>query len=229
MSKTSNQLKRLGALLGVAAAGLFVSLPALAGSADVGNSSSTQVSQADDLAPSESMGQPDAPAEGSMTPAEPPPAQPNAPAQTPPTEAPANEPMDETMSPSEAPMSESVTPDELEQFANVVPELQAIQQSAQAGVAAAIEESGLTRERFSELYQAQESPEAASDATASPEEQQSFSVAFAEIQQIEQEIQSQREQVLADEGLDLQRFNEILGAIQQDPSLQQQVQEMLTN
>lgn len=220
MSKTSNQLKRLGALLGVATAGLFVSLPVLAESADVNHPSSVQVSQADDLAPSEGLSQSDAPTEEPLTPAESPDAQPNTPSQ-----APTNEPM----TPTEAPMSEPVSQDELEQFANVVPELQAIQQSAQEGVAAAIEGSGLTRERFSELYQAQDSPEANPETSVSPEEQEAFSVAYAEIQEIEQEIQSQREQVLASEGLDPQRFNEILGAIQQDPNLQQQVQEMLEN
>lgn len=123
-------------------------------------------------------------------------------------------------------VSTPVNPDELEQFANAVPQLRALEQAAQQEIDRVIEQSGIAPNRFGELYQAQQSPETpASEAT--PEEQQAYNTAITEIESILQDTQSQQEEVIRSEGLEPDRFSEILVAIRQDPELQQQLQEMI--
>jgi hypothetical protein len=129
--------------------------------------------------------------------------------------------------PGVAPAPTSVSDEELQQFANVIPELQALEQSAQQEVAQVIDGSGISRERFTQLFQAQQSPSAEVD--ASEDEQQSFNEAISQIQTIERETLSQQEQVLQSEGLEPNRFNQILAAVRQDPALQQQVQQLIQN
>lgn len=127
--------------------------------------------------------------------------------------------------PQTAPTTE-VSQSELEQFVRVVPQLQEIQQSAQQQAAQVIQESGLSTERFSEIYQSQQSGAAPSSEVTS-EEQQSYDEASTKIESLEQDVRSQQEEVLQTEGLEPQRFGEILVAVRQDPALQQQVQELL--
>jgi hypothetical protein len=130
---------------------------------------------------------------------------------------------------------------ELQQFANVIPKLQEIERSAQQQLSAAIEDAGITQQRFSELYSQQQAPntpapapgttpEASTPATpATPEEQESFNQVLAQIQTINQRVQTQKIDILEAEGLQPQQFNRILAAVQQDPALRQQIQELINN
>jgi TolA-binding protein len=119
------------------------------------------------------------------------------------------------------------TADELEQFANVIPELQTIQESAQAEVIAVVEESGLSPERFNEIAEAQSAPPETEEVTVTREEQAAFEAVASEIQQIETNFLTQREALLQAEGLTVERYQELLAAVQDDPVLLEQIQEML--
>lgn len=141
-------------------------------------------------------------------------------------EAPAPESETQTQEAPQAPTATEVSSEELEQFARVIPQLQEIQQSAQQEAAQVIQDSGLSTERFSEIYQSQQAGTAPT-AEVTPEEQQSYEAASTKIESLEQEVRSQQEEVLQSEGLEPQRFGEILVAVRQDPTLQQQVQELL--
>ena len=141
-------------------------------------------------------------------------------------EAPAPESETQTQEAPQAPTATEVSSEELEQFARVIPQLQEIQQSAQQEAAQVIQDSGLSTERFSEIYQSQQAGTAPT-AEVTPEEQQSYEAASTKIESLEQEVRSQQEEVLQSEGLEPQRFGEILVAVRQDPALQQQVQELL--
>jgi hypothetical protein len=121
-----------------------------------------------------------------------------------------------------------VDEEELQRFANAVEQIQAIEQTAQQEINQVLEQSGFSRERFSELYQAQQAP--GSETTeATAEEQQSFDQAVTQIESILQGVQAEQVEAIQSEGLEPQRFSEILAAVRQDPSLQQQVQQMLSN
>jgi hypothetical protein len=120
----------------------------------------------------------------------------------------------------------SISETELQQFAEVVPAIQAIERSTQQEVAQAIDESGLSRERFGQIYRQQTSgTEIQPEATS--EEEQSFNEAYSNIQKIQQDAQAERSQAISAQGMDPARFDQILAAVLQDPALQQQVQSMM--
>ncbi|WP_414550618.1 DUF4168 domain-containing protein [Anabaena sp. CCY 0017] len=122
----------------------------------------------------------------------------------------------------------TVSQEELQQFASVIPSLQEIGQSSQERSAQVIEQSGLSVERFQELSEAQ-SPGATPSSPATPEEQQSLNQIAPEIQSIQEEALAQQEEVVRAGGLEPNRFNEILVVVQQDPALQQQLQQLMQN
>jgi hypothetical protein len=122
---------------------------------------------------------------------------------------------------------------ELQRFANVIPKLQEVERSAQQQLSRAIADAGISQQRFSELYSAQQPPSAGQPAAtanaATPEERESFNQVLSQIQTINQQVQSQKVNILQSEGLQPQQFNRILAAVQQDPELQQQVQQLINN
>jgi hypothetical protein len=126
-------------------------------------------------------------------------------------------------------LGQTVSQEELQQLASLLPRLREIGQTAQQRTTQVIEQSGLTLERFQELSQAQQSPGTELSSPVTPEEQQSFNQLTSEIELIQQEILSQQEQALRAGGLEPDRFNEILMAIQQDQGLRQQLQQIIDN
>ncbi len=126
----------------------------------------------------------------------------------------------------------TVSQEELQQFASVIPQLQQIGQSSQERSVQIIEQSPLTIERFQELSGAPQSPGAEPSPPAPPanaEEEQTYNQVASEIQSIQEETLAQQEEVVRAGGLDPNRFNEILVAIQQDPGLQRQLQQLMRN
>ncbi|GAX38159.1 DUF4168 domain-containing protein [Nodularia sp. NIES-3585] len=129
-----------------------------------------------------------------------------------------------------SPGQTTVSQEELQQFASVIPSLQEIGQASQQRAVQVIEQSPLSVERFQELSGGPQSPGAEPSppaAPASPEEEQTFNQVASEVQLIQQETLSQQEEAVRAGGLEPNRFNEILAAIQQDPALQQQVQQLI--
>lgn len=124
-----------------------------------------------------------------------------------------------------------ISPAELQKFANVIKQMQKIDQQSQTEMIQAIESQGLSPERFGEIFQARQAPEGEPTAQAevSEEELQQFEQANARLSEVQQEFQSKVEQAVQAEGLELPRFEQIAAAVQQDPALQQQVQQMIQN
>ncbi|OKH22537.1 hypothetical protein NIES593_12120 [Hydrococcus rivularis NIES-593] len=127
----------------------------------------------------------------------------------------------------EAPQSSQVSQEDLQKFANAIKQIQTIQKDYQGRMVQAVEGEGLSQERFMEIQQSQSNPSAQPSTQISNEEKQSFEQANAKVSQLQQEAESKMKEAVQAQGLDIQRFNEIFAAIQQDPSLQQQVQQMI--
>lgn len=121
-----------------------------------------------------------------------------------------------------------VDQEELERFANAFLAVQEIQDQSRQEMAEAIEQEGLTIEEYNQMFRQQQQPEAA-EAEMSPEQQEQFQQADARIDEIEQEAQTEIENAITGEGIELERFEELWVAIQQDPELQQEVQQILQN
>lgn len=116
---------------------------------------------------------------------------------------------------------------ELEQFASAIQEMQSIQEAAEADMIAAVQEQGLSAERFVEIARSQQDPEAQPEESVSQEELQNFQEASSQIAQIQEDMQSQLQEAVQSEGLEVQRFNEIFAAVRQNPTLMEKVQQML--
>lgn len=116
---------------------------------------------------------------------------------------------------------------ELQKFAKSVKQILVIEQGAQTEMAQVVKAEGLSEGRFIEIHQAQQNPKAQPKTAVSPQEKQKYDKAFTKLGEIEKKTQSQMVQVLQKEGLEVKRFNEILVAVRGNPSLRQQVQQML--
>lgn len=127
----------------------------------------------------------------------------------------------------ETPESSSISQAELQQFANAVIEVQTIERQTQESMAQLILAEGLSPERFNEIFLAQQSVGAEPEPEITLEEQQTFEQVLSQLETIDQAAQTSKEQAVIAQGLEVERFDQILAAVRQDPDLQQQVQELL--
>lgn len=131
------------------------------------------------------------------------------------------------MFPGEAPEPVDVSDSELNQFVDALQQIEQVQQETQQDMITVLDEQGISTERFNEIYQSEHSPEFELDQPLSSDEEGRYRVAEQQLQGIQEESQVQMSQVVENEGLNVERFNEIYVALTQDPELQQRVQEML--
>lgn len=117
-----------------------------------------------------------------------------------------------------------VSDKELQQFMTAFQEMQTFSRQIQQEMVAAVQEQGLEAQRYSEIQQAQQNPEADSDITA--EELEMFQSASQAVQKIQSEAQEQMEENISDAGLTQRRYQEISMMLQSDPQLQQKAQSM---
>jgi hypothetical protein len=123
--------------------------------------------------------------------------------------------------------STEISPEDLQKFANAVKKLQPIQQSAQKEMAQVIQQQGLSEKRLEEIYQARKNPQVQPTTAITPEETKKFEQTTAKIEKIQQTTESKMMQVVQNENLEVQRFNQIFAAVRQNPTLLQKVQEMI--
>ncbi len=121
-----------------------------------------------------------------------------------------------------------VSDQELESFVTALEEVQEVQQDMATQSQESVQSSDMGEERFQELYQARQSGSEPANA-ATDAENQEFEQLMADIQTIQQESNEAMVEAVQDEGLEVQRFNEIAQAVQQDQSLMQRMQEMAGN
>ena len=136
--------------------------------------------------------------------------------------------------PKQAPQSQEpqtsetqVSPQELQKFAKAVKLLLPIQREASQQMAAAIEQGGLSKDRFTEIFEAQHMPQVPPAKPISQEEKQKFTRTLAKVTAIQEKEQPKMKQVVQDQGLDVQRFNQIQLEVQHNPTLLQQVLQLI--
>jgi len=114
---------------------------------------------------------------------------------------------------------------ELEKFASALGSIQMVNQKAQQEMMGAVQSADMNIERFNELSKAQQDPN--SDMDASPEEMESFNAASEKVQRVQQEAQAEMQENIESAGLTVERYQEIATVVQNDPELQQKLQELL--
>lgn len=121
---------------------------------------------------------------------------------------------------------DSVSDKELEQFANVADSARSIQQEVESKVQTLVEDEGMKFTRFQQIMMSKQDPDAPGQVKATKKEEETIQKIQPQLMQINQQAQQQFVQVIQDEGLSTQRFQEIMRAIQTDPRLQQRLEEV---
>lgn len=132
-----------------------------------------------------------------------------------------------TAQPRQSQPQTQVSQAELQKFANAIKKLQPIQQQAETQITQAIQQQELSEQRFGEIYQSRQNPQAKPTKKITSEENKKFEQANAKIQQIQQSIQSRMEETVRSEGLDIQRFNAIFLTLRSNPEMLQKVRQMI--
>lgn len=117
--------------------------------------------------------------------------------------------------------------EELKGFANAFVQVMSIQQQGQMQMIEKIEENDMTVERFNEIYmQSMEMPLEEIE-FSSPEEKESFTAVSEEIEMIQAELEGVLINTIEEEGLSIEKYEEIIAEYQQNPELQQKIQELM--
>ena len=118
-----------------------------------------------------------------------------------------------------------VSDDELKQFASAYKQIHAINQEIQQIIFGAIQEEGMDVQRYTLIFQAKQNPDQQID--ASEKEIEIFNKISRAIEKIQEEAQEEMEEKITDEGLTIERYQEIGIALQTNPDLQLKIQEYL--
>jgi len=125
----------------------------------------------------------------------------------------------------EAPPPEPVTEEELQGFAIAYGEIQGIQVELDERMSSTLEGSDMESQRFYELNQmAEESGPTEGLPGVSDEEFSEYQDVLADLIVIQDDMQNQMVAVVREVDLTVERFNEIIVIVQQDPDLAERVQ-----
>lgn len=115
--------------------------------------------------------------------------------------------------------------EKLQNFVEVAQNVMIVQQESQQNMVSGIEDEGLTVEEFNQMFESMQNPETEVEATA--EEQEAFDKAMENVNVVQQEADEDIIEIIEEGGLTQQEYEEIMMAYQQDPELQQKVNELM--
>jgi predicted transcriptional regulator len=118
---------------------------------------------------------------------------------------------------------------EMEDFSEAYMNVQTIQQNLNEDINSLIETSDLSQESFQNMYQAHTTNNQELLSEMSDQEQESFSELMDEVNNLRNETQEDMVIEIEDTGLSVQRFNDIIAAIQQDSNLYKKFQDTMTD
>ncbi len=145
-----------------------------------------------------------------------------APAQSPASASPAPTPTEPATTP-------AVSADELKKFASATKQLLSIVNDTETQMVQAVQKQGLTEARFNDIYQSKKNPSAKLTSQVTPKEEESYKQAVTQLIKIQADAQAKMDKVVAAQGLQMERFNQIFAAVQKDPQLRQEVRKMIQN
>lgn len=120
---------------------------------------------------------------------------------------------------------DSISDKELSKFADTYKTIQIENQKVQQEMIAVIKDNGMEVERFNEIQKQQKDPNVKVDAT--DEEKKEFTAIIGNLQKKQVAFQKTVETAITDNGLTVQRYQEIFKALQADPALQQRLNNKL--
>lgn len=118
----------------------------------------------------------------------------------------------------------NVTDAELEKFAEAYQGIQVANQDAQKKMIAVVEGEDLEIGTFNEIHQARMQNQ---QVEATDEDLERHARAVEKIEKMQPEIQAEMEEIITDADLTVDRYQQIATAMQNDPQLQQRLQEIM--
>ncbi len=118
-----------------------------------------------------------------------------------------------------------VTDAELTKFVEALKGVQMVTQQAQQKMMLMVQEEGVEIQRFNEIHQASLNPEVELETT--PEEKAAHGKIIAKLEGMQAEVQQQLEKFIVEQGISLERYEQIARKLQSDTQLQQRIQQML--
>ena len=115
--------------------------------------------------------------------------------------------------------------EELRKFVQAVQLLQPMGMMAQQQMIAAVEDAGMTPQRFTEIMNAKQMGDDSIE--VSPSEQELYESAETALNGIQDEIQAEMEKALEEMGFSMERYEEIMMMVNMDEELLEKVQGML--
>ncbi|MDG5768124.1 DUF4168 domain-containing protein [Balneolales bacterium ANBcel1] len=137
---------------------------------------------------------------------------------------PAQAQFDQAPQPQQAP---DVSDEDLQTFVDASILAQQIQTEAQMEMIAIVEEEGLDVQTYNEILQGMQRGEDPEELEISSDNVEKFEKASELIGEIEQQMEVELIAAIEDEGLSLDRYQEIFAAVQTNPELQQKMQQMI--
>jgi hypothetical protein len=120
-----------------------------------------------------------------------------------------------------------VSDEDLAQFVEAVQKIQPLSMNAQQEMMQAVQGAGMEPQRFSEIMQSQQMPEGSSDLEISADEMAKYEKAQKEVEAIQEKVTGEMENSMKEVGITMERYEEILAAVQQDPAMMEKVQNMM--
>lgn len=122
-----------------------------------------------------------------------------------------------------------VSPDELKKFAVTTKQLLAIVNETESQMVQAVQKQGLTETRFNEIYQSKKNPAAKPVTQITPKEEESYKQAVSQLTKLQEDARAKMDKAVQAQGFQMERFNQIFVAVQNDPQLRQEVRKMIQN
>ena len=126
----------------------------------------------------------------------------------------------------QAQTEEKITDEQLKKFVEISKKAQGESMKQQQKMVKAIQDEGLTPDRFNQIYKDQQNPNKESD--ASEKEKKQFSTAMGNIQSMKKQSQKEMEAMIENEGMEFETYMSINKKLQQDPDLKKRFREIMS-
>lgn len=114
---------------------------------------------------------------------------------------------------------------DLEKFVAALQGIQMVTQQAQQEMMQVVQKEGMEISRFNEIHEATMNPEV--EVAVTSEEKATHKKIIGELESMQAGVQQQMEKLITDQGLSLEKYEQIAMRLQSDTALQQRIQQMI--
>lgn len=122
--------------------------------------------------------------------------------------------------------ADSVSDEELEKFADVTTESQSVQEGMREKVDSMLSDQEMEMDRFQQIMMSKRNPQAGDSVEVTEEEEATMEEIQPKLMEMQQESQQQMVSIIQDNGLEPQRFQEIMQAVRTNPEVMKRFQEL---